>query len=295
MAVATFDGRYFKLYCQGLLAEGIYSDPTGNTAHTVDLGGYENTLAYSTDYILSTYSSGSHLSGVSIGSSTRVNSSLDITSLGAFYSGSIGEVAIWDKALDAETILEIYSGSMGPYEKKFDLSYPGRNGSGSNHHHSYDVADVGLSYKNVGSYAHNLQGWWRLEEGTGSIAKDSSGKGRHMDIFNNPTWDGVLGTSASASPGVGPYTPEDTSGQRGSDSSTKYVIVSSSLIPTIDFSQVSQTSTSSLVYNSGSTKTFISYEGDQPSFVEGEAEITSIEIQTLLNDVDGEWYIDPTE
>ena len=40
--------------------------------------------------------------------------------------------------------------------------------------HPYDLHDEGLSYRNVGRYANNLQGWWRMEEGSGIIAGNSS-------------------------------------------------------------------------------------------------------------------------
>ena len=73
---------------------------------------------------------------------------------------------------------------------KFDLSYPGYNNGANNHDHPYDRGDEGLSYKNVGRYAKSLQGWWRLEEGTGIIAYDSSGKNRDGELVNSPTWSG---------------------------------------------------------------------------------------------------------
>ena len=146
--------------------------------------------------VKATYGNASTNGGVHIGSAGRYGGSdpYALQSVGGLFSGSIGEVAVWDKALDADTILEIYSSSMSPNAPNFDLSYPGYGGHAD---HPYDLSDEGLSYKNVGQYASSLQGWWRMNEGSGSTAYDNSGKGRHMNISNSPTWDGTLGTSGS--------------------------------------------------------------------------------------------------
>jgi hypothetical protein len=198
--VGTFDGRYTKLYTQGLLSTAHYTNATGNTFHTADYGSDDCAgIMYARDTIIATYGSGSTNGGVHIGSAGRYIGS-DPYTLNlpmSLFSGSIGEVAVWDKALDADTILEIYSSSMSPNAPNFDLSYPGYGNGAQNHNHIYDTYDEGLSYKNVGQYASNLQGWWRMNEGSGSTAYDSSGKGRHMNISNSPTWDGTLGTSGS--------------------------------------------------------------------------------------------------
>ena len=75
----------------------------------------------------------------------------------------------------------------------------------------------------------------------------------------------------------------------------KYTILTSSETSTIDFSQVLETSLNTLRYNKDRTKTFVKYEGPQPSFLSGKTEYTHSEISTILNDVDGDWYIAPTE
>ena len=102
------------------------------------------------------------------------------------WSGSMAEVAVWDTALDATTINELWHNGISGSAPKFDLSHPGYH---SNPNHPYDLIDEGLSYKNVGRYAGSLQGWWRLEEGTGAIAYDNSGKNRNGDLINSPEWD----------------------------------------------------------------------------------------------------------
>ena len=128
-----------------------------------------------------------HLVNVSIGqiSDTDVNGAFSGYT-GTTYSGSIAEVAIWDEALDATTINELWHNGISGSAPKFDLSHPGHLGDPN---HPYDLIDEGLSYKNVGRYAGSLQGWWRLEEGTGVIAYDSSGKNRNGELINSPEWD----------------------------------------------------------------------------------------------------------
>jgi hypothetical protein len=195
--VGTFDGRYAKLYTQGLLSTAQNTSATGNTSHTADYGSDDCAgIMYARDTILATYGEASTNGGVHIGSAGRYIGSDPYTLYQPkfLFSGSIGEVAVWDKALDPDTILEIYSSSMSPNAPNFDLSYPGYGGHAD---HPYDLSDEGLSYKNVGQYASSLQGWWRMNEGLGTTAYDNSGKGRHMNISNSPTWDGTLGTSGS--------------------------------------------------------------------------------------------------
>ena len=70
----------------------------------------------------------------------------------------------------------------------------------------------------------------------------------------------------------------------------KYVIINSSEVASVDFSQVLETSTDTLLYNRENTKTYVKYDGDQPSFLSGKTEYTHSEILTILNDTGGEWY-----
>jgi len=62
----------------------------------------------------------------------------------------------------------------------------------------------------------------------------------------------------------------------------KYVIINSSEVSSINFSEVLQTSTKTLRYNLDGTKTFVKYEGDQPSFLNGKTELIHAEIKTEL-------------
>tara|TARA_R110000803_G_scaffold25919_1_gene61815 strand:- start:1000 stop:2448 length:1449 start_codon:yes stop_codon:yes gene_type:complete len=150
----------------------------------------------------STFYRNNHLTNASIGTqaNTDVNGAFSGFT-GTTYSGSIAEVAMWDEALDATTINELWHNGISGSAPKFDLSYPGYNNGENNHNHAYDIADEGLNYTNVGRYAGSLQGWWRLEEGTGVVAQDSSGKNRNGDLINSPEWDPI-----------GSYTPSLTQG-----------------------------------------------------------------------------------
>tara|TARA_R110000744_G_scaffold77980_6_gene153922 strand:- start:195 stop:437 length:243 start_codon:yes stop_codon:yes gene_type:complete len=74
----------------------------------------------------------------------------------------------------------------------------------------------------------------------------------------------------------------------------KYVIINSSDVSSVDFSQVQETSTNTLRWNIDETKTFVKFKGDTPSFLNGKQQYTYEEILTILNDVNGEWFIEDT-
>lgn len=69
-----------------------------------------------------------------------------------------------------------------------------------------------------------------------------------------------------------------------------YVIINSSDVSLVDFSQVAETSADTLRYSLNGTKTFVKYEGDQPSFLSGKTEYTHSEILTIL--AGDEWTSD---
>ena len=72
----------------------------------------------------------------------------------------------------------------------------------------------------------------------------------------------------------------------------KYVIISKDDVSSVDFSQVLETSADTLRYSNDESKTFVKYEGSQPSFLSGKTEYNHSEILAILNEVDGEWYSD---
>ena len=61
-----------------------------------------------------------------------------------------------------------------------------------------------------------------------------------------------------------------------------YTFIESSEIGSIDFSQIAETSADTLRYSVDGTKTFVKYEGDQPSFLSGKTEYTHSEVLAIL-------------
>ena len=76
--------------------------------------------------------------------------------------------------------------------------------------------------------------------------------------------------------------------------SKKYVILNSTEVSSINFSQVQETSTDTLRWNIDQTKTFVKFEGDTPSFLTGKTQYTNDQMLAMLDDVNGEWYIEDT-
>ena len=70
----------------------------------------------------------------------------------------------------------------------------------------------------------------------------------------------------------------------------KYVIISKDDVSSVDFAQVLENSAEILRYNNDGNKTFVKYEGSQPSFLSGKAEYTHSQMLAIVNDTDGEWY-----
>lgn len=69
-----------------------------------------------------------------------------------------------------------------------------------------------------------------------------------------------------------------------------YVIIDASEVSSVNFDQVLETSADTLRYNVAGTQTFVKYEGDTPSFLEGKATNTHSEMLTILS---GSEWTDP--
>ena len=67
----------------------------------------------------------------------------------------------------------------------------------------------------------------------------------------------------------------------------KYVIIPSSELSNIDFSQVLETSASTLRYSLDSSEFLLKFEGETPSFLEGKTEYDYSAIMDILNS--SEW------
>ena len=63
----------------------------------------------------------------------------------------------------------------------------------------------------------------------------------------------------------------------------KYVIITASEVSSVDFSQILETSASTLRYNNAGTKTFVKFEGNTPSYLSGKTQYTHSEMLTELN------------
>jgi len=128
MITVTFNGRYLRLYIDGALENTSGGTPEYDTTAT----------GYHVDYNNNGYN-------INIGKQTDT---------GNFFDGKIDEVAIWDVALDADAIAELWDqdgGTVGPSNLREDKD----------------------NYTN----SADLQGWWRFEEGSGTSIADSSGNG----------------------------------------------------------------------------------------------------------------------
>ena len=74
----------------------------------------------------------------------------------------------------------------------------------------------------------------------------------------------------------------------------KYVIIDSEDVSSVDFTKVQETSADTLRWNKDNTKTFVKYEGYKPTCLHNKTAYTYAQILTILNDVNGEWYVEDT-
>ena len=72
----------------------------------------------------------------------------------------------------------------------------------------------------------------------------------------------------------------------------KWVIIGKDDVSSVDFSKVMERSADTLLYSTDGNKTFVKYEGNQPSFLTGKTEYSHSQILAILNDTDGEWWAD---
>ena len=64
--------------------------------------------------------------------------------------------------------------------------------------------------------------------------------------------------------------------------SRNYVIIDASEVSSVDFNQVLETSADTLRYSLDGTQTFVKFEGDTPSFLEGKTALDRSEMLTIL-------------
>lgn len=70
----------------------------------------------------------------------------------------------------------------------------------------------------------------------------------------------------------------------------KYVVINTSDVPNIDFSKVEETSQYTLRFSADESKTFVKFEGDTPSQLEGKTQYSNSEILAIL--ATDEWTSD---
>jgi len=70
----------------------------------------------------------------------------------------------------------------------------------------------------------------------------------------------------------------------------KITVINASDVSSVDFLQVLETSADTLRYNNDNTKTFVKYDGTQPSFLSGKTEYSYDDFVAILQDEEGEWY-----
>ena len=63
----------------------------------------------------------------------------------------------------------------------------------------------------------------------------------------------------------------------------KYIIIESSEVSSINFSEVMETSANTLRYSVDETKTLVKFIGETPSFLEGKTQYTHSEILNILS------------
>ena len=76
----------------------------------------------------------------------------------------------------------------------------------------------------------------------------------------------------------------------------KYVIIPLNKVEDIDYNEIVQKNAQSLRLSEDGEYTFVKFDsGVTPSFLDGLTQYTHSEILTILNDVNGIWYLDEEE
>jgi hypothetical protein len=72
----------------------------------------------------------------------------------------------------------------------------------------------------------------------------------------------------------------------------KYVIVEAAEVEGIDFNEVIENSVDSLRFSKDGEYTFVKFEQETPSFLNGKDEYTHYEMTSILKNKNGIWFID---
>jgi len=77
--------------------------------------------------------------------------------------------------------------------------------------------------------------------------------------------------------------------------SRKYVIITIEDVEDVDFDQVLQSNSKTLRFSEDGEYTFVKFEGDTPSFLEGKTQYTHSEFLEILKDTSGIWCVEEDE
>ena len=66
----------------------------------------------------------------------------------------------------------------------------------------------------------------------------------------------------------------------------KYVIINASEVSNIDFAQVNEASADNLVYSRDKSLTFVKFEGNTPSFLDGKRQYNNNQMRSVLSTYD---------
>ena len=77
--------------------------------------------------------------------------------------------------------------------------------------------------------------------------------------------------------------------------SRKYIIINTSELDSLDYSELKTTSTLTARQNLTKDRTVISYEGNTPSELLNKTEYTNSEIRTIVDNINNGWYEEEEE
>ena len=149
--VMTFDGRTLELYVNGRIETSRITEDVDSTADDTPIR----------------YATGNNDTDIAIGAdpANLIDGVSGTADASANFDGKIDQVAIWNKALDIDAAKEMFD-AVDVDGDPLDLTEDSGN---------YDYSD-------------SLVGYWKLEEGTGTTASDSSDNSNTGTLKNSPAW-----------------------------------------------------------------------------------------------------------
>tara|TARA_R110000737_G_scaffold141930_1_gene172630 strand:+ start:466 stop:780 length:315 start_codon:yes stop_codon:yes gene_type:complete len=75
----------------------------------------------------------------------------------------------------------------------------------------------------------------------------------------------------------------------------KYAIIETSEVENVNFNQILEDAPRTLRFSQDGHYTFVKFEGDTPSFLDGKTQYTHADFLVILRNTSGIWYIDDEE